>query len=806
MVTYDPNSCVFYRSTKSKLMEYHVQYFGIKPIRGWVNVKSCMPYRDAAERGCDGKGLSKRVKEQYEVAMREVGEASTLSYKQRKLKFIFSFGPPCKAGKKTKMNSSMEDSSVICPMETESQNSESNVCLPEDGKKKELKFASSSTKKKSKRLSGSGPSLALASRQSLPTEQLQRSSTRAKKGAGVRPSSVHCIPDGMAREGDKITSPPAQSGQDIALFNGSEEVTEVASSPACLHDQHTAAKSCAGDRSSSDYNFWECDQCMDYLCGSDSQQLKCTAEPEKAKQLDMEVSSKQIYTYMQTQYGSDAEGAAKSFAMLPGMTSLPPSHTPPTRGLLAKDLAADSSGSAQEEESDGASSGGRPCSSRRTYYLPAASLRGFCSSAGSLSSENGSETGKSGPDVSTPGRRRGKRRDARYLSSYSVVPPSSLLQVQPMKLKDPGSDKEPGATRRATHGRESSSNVFCSEGITDKEVDPAVEEDGGLPDAKRKCRGSRRYSEQCTLSAALISRRSSKMKRSSTSDVPNSSAESAGAAAFSPPGSSSIKLDGIVSSSDAVLSSSAAVSSSRVKKRMKQNPQQENGVCSICECEDTNMLVCKGLCSNLFHLDCLGMVEKPNFDFVCDECLIFSETCFVCGIAHGEVKQCSKAKCSKVYHLDCIKDNKLFQFGNTQSFICPLHVCAKCTGIGTLSSCSVQPGSLLQCLKCPLALHQPDCLIGGCEVVDNSHMVCYQHVKIIKDNRYYKHTNLNTCFECGSTGSLYCCDVCSAAYHLECLEAGSRPGDSSSWKCPSCAVHDLPTYGSLVITKYGVWR
>jgi hypothetical protein len=228
------------------------------------------------------------------------------------------------------------------------------------------------------------------------------------------------------------------------------------------------------------------------------------------------------------------------------------------------------------------------------------------------------------------------------------------------------------------------------------------------------------------------------------------------------------------------------------------------GVCSICDCEGSDLL-CGGQCMNSFHMDCLGLVVEPSFCFVCDECLISSGTCFLCGKAQGEVRKCSKPRCSKLYHPECIKENKLFQHGKSSSFVCPLHSCARCNSIGVST---VNHFNLLQCVKCPLALHKPDCLVAGCEVIDQSRMICYQHVKISKNVKLYSHINLNTCLECGAIGSLYCCDVCSAAYHLECLDQDSQPtsDDSNHWKCPSCAVHDLPTYGSLVITKFGVWR
>ena len=230
------------------------------------------------------------------------------------------------------------------------------------------------------------------------------------------------------------------------------------------------------------------------------------------------------------------------------------------------------------------------------------------------------------------------------------------------------------------------------------------------------------------------------------------------------------------------------------------------GVCAICDSEGEDMLACQGHCLNVFHLDCLGLVLRPQFKFVCDECLLDTGKCFVCDKSQGEVAKCSKAKCPKLYHLSCIQDNKLFTFAErSKKFTCPLHVCGRCSSIGVTDA---PTSGLLQCTKCPLALHKPDCLIAGCEVLSSSHMVCYQHLKVFsKHQRHYSHVNLNTCMDCGKIGSLYCCDVCSAAYHLDCLDPEDRPREGvDTWKCPSCAVHDLPTYGSMVLCKFGMWR
>ena len=247
------------------------------------------------------------------------------------------------------------------------------------------------------------------------------------------------------------------------------------------------------------------------------------------------------------------------------------------------------------------------------------------------------------------------------------------------------------------------------------------------------------------------------------------------------------------------------------QKATQRKPKVEkatvkSGVCSICDEKDSELLLCEGLCYQTFHLDCLGIIRAPEGKFVCDECLTTSGQCYACKKSDGDLRKCNKPRCTKLYHLACIGDNKLFSFDPKvkDSFTCPLHTCARCTSIGLSKP---NNSALLHCIKCPLALHKPDCLVAGCEVVDHTHMVCYLHYQIERKASLYKHLNFDTCLECGQPGSLYCCDFCSAAYHSNCLDEEDRPrGEVEAWKCPNCAVHDLPTYGSMVVCKFGRWR
>ena len=40
MVTYDPNMGVYFRSCMNNNVQYHVQFFGLTAMRGWVSVRA----------------------------------------------------------------------------------------------------------------------------------------------------------------------------------------------------------------------------------------------------------------------------------------------------------------------------------------------------------------------------------------------------------------------------------------------------------------------------------------------------------------------------------------------------------------------------------------------------------------------------------------------------------------------------------------------------------------------------------------------------------------------------------------------
>ena len=290
--------------------------------------------------------------------------------------------------------------------------------------------------------------------------------------------------------------------------------------------------------------------------------------------------------------------------------------------------------------------------------------------------------------------------------------------------------------------------------------------------------------------------------------------------------------------SDEKLTGKLKQTAPRKRPKPAEGPSFRDGECAICDTSDTNLLTCQGHCFQTFHVDCLGLIQPPSFQFVCDDCQTVSKQCFTCSKSDGALERCSKPKCSKFYHRACIQTNHLFVFDGFKSkFTCPLHSCAKCVCSDLDTTIAPKGSTLVQCVKCPLALHKPHCLIAGCNLLSNTQMICYLHIRIETEVNLYKHLNMDTCLECGNSGSLYCCDFCSSAYHKECMEEHQKPveaegegevkeeeeeakgkgkgtgkggrggvGLGEKWICPACMDHDLATYESVVLCKFGVWR
>ena len=862
MVTYDPHLGLFFRTTKQKCSQYHVQYFGISAIRGWVSVRSCVPLIDGKEKPFNEKGLTKKVKGEYEVAMQEVLEAAKLDYKQRKLKFIFSFGSPSKGGKKSKQKVKKEVVSAtekVLKVKAESRadtdgslsNSLHKISVERNQSHGSRRKSSALTDSSETRNACSGDDADPLPNGDCDSVPSRRTSSRMREKDASAASSKQENPVSKHRaKVDKTLTleKPKKSGvakvSGLALLPDREvEGGDEAVPTPCLHSQHPSKPSTSSKKHSPLSSPGDCDQCFQYVNGSEGIEMKCTSKPEIFLDSSMETSVEPILMYVQKQYGN-------SNVLAPSKPSVPPpnlNRKALTRGVSTKNLPTKQSHRRSKASDRDGKDGGSP--SLASLCLPPSS-----SSNGNLSSESGYETAKTATPPILSSTRKRKRTNSSSCSVSSLVLPPLALETrargkggEEMRTKEEeggarvrgkgdeatraervkGGEDPP--TRKRKRGRNSSSQM---ESGADEAGEESSTHEGDNSPSKRLRKANLKYTQPPLTSTSYSAQRSRRNSTAlatataATSDstpsanavggsAHDSSSEvsttspSASAVMVTPPLSSSEESPSADSECENPVDEPATSRLLELSVKDKKRPKQESiasavvTICSICDCEGDDLLMCNGHCMSSFHLDCLGLVEEPKFKFFCDECLLSSGTCFVCGKGHGELRKCSKPKCTKLYHRECIQHNKLFQISKS-SFTCPLHVCAKCTSIGMPV---VNHTNLLQCVKCPLALHKPDCIVAGCEVIDHAHMVCYQHVKITKSTKLYTHINFNTCLECGAIGSLFCCDVCSAAYHLECLDEGSRPAsDTDHWKCPNCAVHDLPTYGSLVITKFGVWR
>lgn len=843
MVTYDPHLGIFYRISKQKSLQYHVQYFGISAIRGWVSFRSCVLLSDTKEKVFHAKGSSRKTKAEYAVAIQEVTEAAKLDYKQRKLKFIFSFGSSSKGGKKAGQKFPTKDATVV-KVELKDDLHPPSVSKPEPVAS-ELDVARTSRRKSTGSLlasdsSGGGggispllgckgdSSLSRRSSDRVKARKISRSDDTSEMelgGGGVsQKQSIDANKDTQLNlsdtpKGDTGGKPKTPTN---GQWSGREGEKDGGSSPLCLHSTHSLRPS--SRRRPSNSSPLDCRQCLEYMSNSEGLEMKCISKPETFIDSGVEMSVEPILMYVQKQYGSTG-------SLAPSKVNPPPpnlNRNPLTKGVSTKNVSTNLSNPAKQIRHATRLRGlDRKCSSSKgsstsSSLSPAPStLHPAPSNDNPSPGESGYKSGRNGIQalLSANGRQR-RRRNSSIISLDSSVAVSPLTEMHSKQQIDtkPGEDQ---VSRKRKRGKSTSSSQSTEMDVNGKdEVLGGNEAEGATPIKRIRKDSSKPPTPVSQKKNILYSSDSAIASGSATNDSCSEvsvTSTNLTTSILTPPSSGSEEVPSVDFESDIDPTTERPTSrgqnpSSIAKERrktMKQNialvPDCKPNVCCICDCADTELLVCEGHCMKSFHLDCLGLVKEPSFKFVCDECLISSGTCFVCGKGDGEVKKCNKPRCSKLYHLECIQDNKLFRFGKSpSSFTCPLHVCARCTSIGMST---VSHSNLLQCIRCPLALHKPDCLVAGCEVIDHTRMVCYQHLKITRNTKLYSHINLNTCLECGAIGSLYCCDVCSAAYHLDCLDEDSRPaGDTNHWKCPSCAVHDLPTYGSLVITKFGVWR
>ena len=267
----------------------------------------------------------------------------------------------------------------------------------------------------------------------------------------------------------------------------------------------------------------------------------------------------------------------------------------------------------------------------------------------------------------------------------------------------------------------------------------------------------------------------------------------------------------------AMQSQSSTDEESVSSSKERTAPLLQSGLCIIC-LEEGNRLIACSQCNQTAHHDCLGLRRLPALPFVCDDCVLVGLTCFYCKSSEGELLSCSYYACVKRYHRKCINNIDGFKSHASGALTCPLHYCVRCAAADERPNPPRAP--LVSCSKCLLTLHNHNqCLIAGCEVTGSRSMVCYKHLKKpLKKTTYNERkkpipvcVNLDWCYTCGNGGTLVCCDLCSSAYHEECISSQQPATDvpvptSDRWVCPDCTRYQMLTYGSLAWCKCGRHR
>ncbi|XP_041133705.1 histone-lysine N-methyltransferase NSD2-like [Polyodon spathula] len=243
----------------------------------------------------------------------------------------------------------------------------------------------------------------------------------------------------------------------------------------------------------------------------------------------------------------------------------------------------------------------------------------------------------------------------------------------------------------------------------------------------------------------------------------------------------------------------ASVSS---KKSERGGNVKKDNVCQVCETIGDSLMLCEGQCCGHFHLNCLGLMEKPEGRFLCSECTSGIHSCFACKKSDGEVKRCMVLQCGKFYHEDCARKYPPSVFAN-KGFRCPLHCCVSCF-VNNPSNLKSTKGKMVRCVRCPAAYHAGDtCIAAGCEVLASHSIICTSHFTAKKGYSHHAHVNVSWCFVCSKGGSLLCCEACPAAFHPDCLNIEMPDG---SWYCNDCKAGKKPQYRDIIWVKLGSYR
>ncbi|XP_059080477.1 uncharacterized protein LOC131878504 isoform X2 [Tigriopus californicus] len=277
----------------------------------------------------------------------------------------------------------------------------------------------------------------------------------------------------------------------------------------------------------------------------------------------------------------------------------------------------------------------------------------------------------------------------------------------------------------------------------------------------------------------------------------------------------------ILDSEDEAFNDASSVSSSiRSAKNVvcRQPPTLEligqwkkENCCMICEeveNQQNDLVRCRGVCGNSFHLSCIQVQTSSKEDWKCSECTSGVHACHICKSPAKQVSRCTSPGCGRFYHLECLRDSGMWpqtRVGDNK-FVCPVHMCHTCASTNPKEPFMKYSSRLLKCIRCPTAYHSGDfCVTAGTVQITSTQIVCPKHYTPPANRKSggSLHVNTNWCFLCSKGGSLICCEKCPASFHTECLQIKPPEG---VFVCDSCEVGRMPLYNEVVWVKLGNYR
>lgn len=111
-----------------------------------------------------------------------------------------------------------------------------------------------------------------------------------------------------------------------------------------------------------------------------------------------------------------------------------------------------------------------------------------------------------------------------------------------------------------------------------------------------------------------------------------------------------------------------------------------------------------------------------------------------------------------------------------------------------------QGGEIILCDTCPRAYHLV-CLDPELEETPEGKWSC-PHCEAEGTQEQDDDEHNEFCRLCKDGGELLCCDSCTSAYHIFCLNPPLSEIPDGDWKCPRCSAEPLPGKVSKILT----WR